>query len=70
MTFNTNGGNLISDVSKPKGTIVDLKEYVPIREGYKFEGWYNASNLKRKITSVTLKKNTTVYAKWTETMQS
>ncbi|MGC4421152.1 InlB B-repeat-containing protein, partial [Streptococcus suis] len=39
----------------------------PTKEGYTFEGWYDNPGLTgNKITgSLTLKKDTTLYAKWT-----
>ncbi|WP_458863295.1 S-layer homology domain-containing protein [Acidaminobacterium chupaoyuni] len=66
LTFNTNGGNTISNVSKDRGTVIDLADYTPTRAGYTFDGWYSNSNLTTKITSVTLNASTTVYAKWIE----
>ncbi len=71
LTFVTNGGTAISGVSKASGTVVDLSGYKPTREGYNFDGWYADTALTTKVTSVTLTKGTTVYAKWTEkTVQS
>lgn len=48
----------------PGGTIVDLDEYVPVRKGYNFQGWYTDEKLTNKVTSVTLTENMKVYAKW------
>lgn len=64
LIFETNGGSKISSVSKDSGTAVDLSAYKPTRDGYSFAGWYADIALTMKITSVTLTKNTTVYAKW------
>lgn len=66
LTFETNGGAAISSVSKTSGTAVDLSGYKPTRDGYTFAGWYSDAALTTKVTSVTLTKSTTVYAKWTE----
>lgn len=66
LTFETNGGNAISKVTKNKGTTIDLAQYVPTKSGATFEGWYADKGLTKKITSVKLDANTTVYAKWTE----
>ncbi|HIW76724.1 MULTISPECIES: S-layer homology domain-containing protein [Gordonibacter] len=68
LSFNTNGGSSIDAVSKTSGTTVDLAEFVPTREGYTFEGWYSDEALSTKVTSVKLTADTTVYAKWTETV--
>ena len=71
LTFETNGGTAISSVSKASGTVVDLSDYKPSRDGYDFDGWYADTALTTKVTGVTMTKSTTVYAKWTEkTVQS
>lgn len=66
LTFETNGGNAISKVTKNKGTTIDLAQYAPTKSGATFEGWYADKGLTKKVTSVKLDANTTVYAKWTE----
>lgn len=66
LTFETNGGNAIAKVTKNKGTTIDLAQYAPTKSGATFEGWYADKGLTKKITSVKLDANTTVYAKWTE----
>ena len=66
LTFVTNGGSAIADVTKNSGETVDLSGYIPTREHFTFEGWYSDSGLTNKVTSVTLDQDKTVYAKWTE----
>lgn len=66
LTFETNGGSAISKVTKNKGITIDLAQYAPAKSGATFEGWYADKGLTKKITSVKLDANTTVYAKWTE----
>lgn len=66
LTFEANGGSAISKVTKNKGTTIDLAQYAPTKSGATFEGWYADKGLTKKITSVKLDANTTVYAKWTE----
>lgn len=66
LTFETNGGSAISKVTKNKGTTIDLAQYAPTKSGATFESWYADKGLTKKITSVKLDANTTVYAKWTE----
>lgn len=66
LTFETNGGSAISKVTKNKGTTIDLAQYAPTKSGATFEGWYADKGLTKKIISVKLDANTTVYAKWTE----
>ena len=64
LDFGTNGGNEIASITRAGGTIVDLDEYVPVRKGYNFQGWYTDEKLTNKVTSVTLTENMKVYAKW------
>ena len=67
LTFETNGGSAVAKVTKNKGTTIDLAQYAPTKSGATFDGWYADKGLTKKITSVKLDANTTVYAKWTET---
>lgn len=67
LKFQTNGGSALQDVTKKSGTSVDLTAYLPKKEGYTFAGWYADAALTKKVTSVKLTSNTTVYAKWTKT---
>ena len=66
LTFETNGGTAVNQVSMKSGSVIDLSKYETTREGYIFDGWYADSDLTEKVTSVTLKHNQTVYAKWIE----
>ena len=66
LKFQTNGGSALQDVTKKSGTSVDLTAYLPKKEGYTFAGWYADAALTKKVTSVKLTSNTTVYAKWTK----
>ena len=67
LTFETNGGSAMAKVTKNKGTTIDLAQYAPTKSGATFDGWYADKGLTKKITSVKLDANTTVYAKWMET---
>ena len=64
LNFETNGGTKISDINKENGTDIDLVNYRPTLEGYEFDGWYSDKELTKKITSIKLTKNTTIFAKW------
>ena len=66
LTFETNGGGSIAPLTAEDGSIVDLSEYTPKKDGFNFTGWYSDHNLTEKITSVTLDSNKTVYAGWEE----
>ena len=64
LTFNTNGGSSYEPLTKEKGSVVDLSAYNPTKANYTFDGWHEDSQLTKKVTSVTLDSNKTVYAKW------
>lgn len=66
LVFESNGGSKITNVNERHGTVVDLTlaKYQPTRTGYDFTGWYSDRTLTRRVTSVKLYENTTVYAGW------
>ena len=64
LKFDTNGGSDINTVTEWEYSTIDLDEYVPEKEGYKFVGWYADKDLDKKIDEVYLTEDTTVYAKW------
>lgn len=64
LRFDTNGGDAMSTIVKKGNTTIDLDEYVPNRDGYKFVGWYADEDLTKPIDEITLTKSTTIYAKW------
>lgn len=66
LTFETNGGTAVNSVTKPKDTTMDLASYVTTKTGYTFAGWHTDAACTKKVTSITLDSNKTVYAKWEE----
>lgn len=66
LSFNTNGGSEISNEIFEANTVVDLTQYKPTKTGYTFNGWYEDESLTKKVTSITLSSDATVYAKWTK----
>ncbi len=71
ITFNPNGGSLSS--SNAGKTVTSGSTYgtlpTPVRNGYKFEGWYTGTSSGTKITSSTkveITSNQTLYAHWSE----
>ena len=64
LKFDTNGGSKINTVTEWEYSTIDLDEYVPEKEGYKFVGWYADEDLTKEIDEVYLTQDTTVYAKW------
>ena len=65
LSYSTYGGTAYSDEKYKKGYTVELDKY-PERDGYIFGGWYLDKNYTKAVTSVTLNKNVTVYALWSE----
>lgn len=64
LKFDTNGGSTIYTITEWEYSTIDLDEYVPEKEGYKFAGWYADKDLTKKVDEVYLTEDTTVYAKW------
>ena len=62
--FDTNGGNKMNSEVRESGTVMELSEYVPVREGYTFTGWYADAELTQPVTEVTLDNTKTIYAGW------
>mgnify|MGYP002524516152 CR=1 FL=1 len=67
LKFETNGGSRISDVYAPYDMKIDLSKYEPVKDGYRFTGWYLDRMLTEEVTSVRMTKNVTVYAGWRRT---
>lgn len=63
ITFDSQGGSEVSSITDKEGTSVKDFE-TPTREGYKFLGWYTASDSGNLVYSVILKKDVTLYAHW------
>jgi uncharacterized repeat protein (TIGR02543 family) len=66
LSFETNGGRAIGSVTADSGTVIDLTDYIPVRTGFDFDGWYSNTSLTRPVSSVKLTQDTTVYASWTK----
>lgn len=64
LTFDTAGGSKISSITEDSGAMINLYHYLPTKEGYNFEGWYEDKALSKKVNILILDKDTTVYAKW------
>ena len=66
VTLDTNGGKTLDEI------IVDTDSQIgelpiPLKIGYKFDGWYTDSNYIEKVTSTTIvSEDVTYYAKWTK----
>ena len=63
LTFDSQGGDAIDAiVASAADEITSLP--APNRENYLFEGWYTAADGGKKVTSLSLVKDTTLYAHW------
>ena len=63
--FASDGGTYIHPTQQEIGTVICLDEYVPIKDGYIFDGWYSDPRTKEhQVTEVTLNENIVVFAKW------
>lgn len=67
LSYNSNGGSNIDFQPALYGSKLAITTTTPQKEGYTFAGWYDNPELTgNPITgSITLKENTTLYAKWT-----
>ena len=65
LTYVSNGGTEYEDENYRVNTDVTLNK-VPTREGYIFVGWYADEALTKRITTVTMDTDKTVYAGWEE----
>ena len=64
ITFNTNGGEKIADISCEWGKEANLPTN-PTKKGYTFAGWYFDSNLTNKVSeNLVIQGDITLFAKW------
>ncbi|MCD7980869.1 MAG: InlB B-repeat-containing protein [Clostridiales bacterium] len=66
LSFVTNEGSSVDSVTAAEGTTIALSDYVTVRVGYVFSGWYADRALKTGVTYIKLNEDTTVYAGWDE----
>ncbi|MCF0259658.1 MAG: InlB B-repeat-containing protein [Erysipelotrichaceae bacterium] len=65
LQFDSSGGSEIAPVTADYGSTIDLKNYVPEKEGYTFTGWYNdQDNTKKANDQYILKQDGSLYAGW------
>ena len=63
--FATDGGSTFKPLKLPRGTKVNLNDYIPTKDGYEFEGWYASPREEvERLTEITLDENSVVWAKW------
>lgn len=68
ITFESNGGSIIEDITKEYGTLINAPEK-PIYQGYKFVSWCYDKTLVNPVEwPISLTNNLTLYAKWNETV--
>ena len=59
--FDSVGGNYITALEKPFGSVIDLSTIVPAKNGYNFEGWYLDN---KPVTNLTVEGPVELTAKW------
>ena len=71
LRFNLDGGELFNEdvmitnyINTKVGATIDLTEYIPVRKGYRFTGWYADKKLTEPITEIVIEKKSIVYAGW------
>ena len=63
--FATDGGSTFKPLELPRGTKVNLNDYIPTKDGYEFDGWYSSPREQvERLTEITLDENSVVWAKW------
>ena len=68
--FDSNGGNTISPKSIEEGSALGTLEK-PIKENYKFRGWYTDNNYTTRVDENTIPtESTTYYAKWVDRLET
>jgi len=63
LKYETNGGTEYKEETYEENKAVEINK-VPTKEGYVFDGWYTDAKFTEEVISVTIAKDTTVYAKW------
>ncbi len=70
LSFDTLGGTEISDAVYDEGRYIYLNWFDdPTKEGYEFDGWYDAAEGGLLIETVVMDADQTVYAHWKEKIQ-
>jgi len=65
VTFDTNGGSAVNDVTQDYGTVIASSPETT-KTGYTFSGWYSNAALTETVTfPYTITTGATLYAKWT-----
>ncbi len=70
LNFEANGGSSVASVTAVDGQTISLSGYTTSRSGYDFTGWYADNAFSTKATNATMNGDVTVYAGWTEVMQT
>lgn len=69
VSFNTNGGTSIEDLTVNNGSTIDESSLTTTKTDWTLEGWYKEESLTNKwnFTTDTITSNITLYAKWLNT---
>jgi uncharacterized repeat protein (TIGR02543 family) len=67
VTFDSAGGSAVDPMVVTQGLNVSITA-IPTREGYTFDGWYDAAKDGNKIESIVAMQDVTLYAHWTKVL--
>ncbi len=56
----------MDSIVAPENFVVDLSQYVPKKDGFKFDGWDTGKNLTKAVDKLKVTDEITLYAKWIE----
>ena len=65
LQFASDGGSFIRPITKRYGESISLENYIPIKYGYTFKGWFTDPRTKQnQVTTFKFTKPDVLYAKW------
>jgi len=65
ITFVSEGCSYIEPLTEKYGTLRCIKDFVPEKDGYMFQGWYvNLADKSQRVTEYTFNEDITLYAGW------
>ena len=68
ITFASEGGSYVAPITEKYGTLRCIKDFVPVKDGYMFQGWYvNPQDKSQRVTEYTFNEDITLYAGWMST---
>lgn len=63
ITFDTQGGSEVDIIKAVHGTTVSMPK-APVKDGYRFMGWFTEKENGEKVTTISVENDMTLYAQW------